>query len=138
MRIYCCGCPDKHTVHFNGEPLGLYAWTRGVVVTQAACQLLLRSVQDSGSAFGGLVSAQNANRRFFEPNAILLSEETWRKASLGFFRLCGRQMLECCSLCGPHPAVSGSTHLQVGLGYYQVGQLTLQPELDMQWSGVSY
>jgi hypothetical protein len=106
LRIYCCGCPDKHTVHFNGEPLGLYAWTRGIVVTQAACQLMLRSVQKSETAFGAIVSAQNATRRHFNPSAVLLSEETWRKASLGFFRLAGRQILECCSLCGPHPEVS--------------------------------
>ena len=106
LRIFCCACPEKHTVHFNGEALGLYAWTRGVVVTQAACQLLLRSVQNSGSAFSGLVSAGHAARRHFKPDATLLSEECWRKASLGFFKLCGRQIMECCSLCGPYPEVS--------------------------------
>jgi hypothetical protein len=115
LRIYCCGCPVKHTMHFSGEALGLYAWTRGILVTQASCQLLLRSVQKSGSVFGGIVSAQNAARRHFKPNAVLLSEETWRRASLNFFRLCGRQILECCSLCGPHPEVSSSPlHIQLG------------------------
>ncbi|GAQ90744.1 hypothetical protein KFL_006790070 [Klebsormidium nitens] len=57
LRIYCCVCPEKHTVHFNGEALGLYAWKRGVVITQAACQLMLRSVQHSGAAFNALVAA---------------------------------------------------------------------------------
>jgi hypothetical protein len=36
-----------------------------------------------------------------QPQRTLLTEETWRKASLGFFKLCGQQIMECCSLCGP-------------------------------------
>ncbi|GAQ93025.1 hypothetical protein KFL_012570010 [Klebsormidium nitens] len=64
IRIYCCNCPEKHTVHFNGETLGLYVWTRSVIVTQASCQLLLRCVQGSGSAYGALIEAKNAVRRF--------------------------------------------------------------------------
>ncbi|GAQ93575.1 hypothetical protein KFL_016680010 [Klebsormidium nitens] len=105
LRIYCCACPKKHTVHFNGEALGLYAWTRGVVITQAACQFMLRSVQHSGAAFNALVAAASTAWRLYNPSATLLTEETWRKASLGFFKLCGRQIMECCSLCGPHPEV---------------------------------
>ncbi|GAQ80248.1 hypothetical protein KFL_000490380 [Klebsormidium nitens] len=105
LRIYCCACPEKHTVHYNGEALRLYAWTRRVVVTQAACQMLLRTVQKSGAAFSSLVAAGNAVRRQYNPDATFLSEECWRKASLDFFKLCGRQIMECCSLCGPHPQV---------------------------------
>ncbi|GAQ86810.1 hypothetical protein KFL_003120160 [Klebsormidium nitens] len=105
VRIFCCTCPEKHTVHFNGEALGLFAWTRAVIVTQASCQLLLRSIQESGSASNGFISACAEARRQYKPSAVLLSEETWRKASLGFFRLCGRSILECCSICGLHPKV---------------------------------
>ncbi|GAQ92876.1 hypothetical protein KFL_011770010, partial [Klebsormidium nitens] len=105
LRIYCCACPKKHTVHFNGEALGLYAWTRGMVITQKACQILLRDVQNTGAAFSSLVAAASTVRRQFNPDATILSEECWRKATLGFFKLCGRQIMECCSLCGPHPEV---------------------------------
>jgi hypothetical protein len=105
VRIYCCTCPEKHTVHFNGEALGLYCWTRSVIVTQAACQLLLRCVQGTGSACNALIEAKNAVRQFYSPSAKPLSSETWRRASLGFFKLCGRSILECCSICGPHPEV---------------------------------
>ncbi|GAQ91154.1 hypothetical protein KFL_007360010, partial [Klebsormidium nitens] len=105
VRIYCCNCAEKHTVHFNGEALGLYAWTRSVIVTQASCQLLLRCVQGTGSACNALIEAKNAVRRLYSPGAKPLSSETWRKASMGFFKLCGRSILECCSICGPHPAI---------------------------------
>ncbi|GAQ91305.1 hypothetical protein KFL_007620010 [Klebsormidium nitens] len=106
VRVYCCGCPLKHTVHFNGEALGLYAWSRAIIVRQETCQLLLRSVQGIGSAFSALISAQKAVRGLFSPGAApLLSEESWRKVCLAFFRLCGRSILECCSLYGPHPDV---------------------------------
>ncbi|GAQ90813.1 hypothetical protein KFL_006880050 [Klebsormidium nitens] len=106
VRIYCCRCPVKHTVHFNGEALGLYAWSRAIIVTQESCQLLLRIVQGTGSAFSGLISAQKSVRGRFSPGAApLLSEESWRKVCLAFFRLCGQSILECCSLCGPHPDV---------------------------------
>jgi hypothetical protein len=95
-----------HTVHFNGEALGLYAWSRAIIVMQESCQLLLRSVQGTGSAFSALVSAQRDVRRLYSPGAASpLSEESWRKLCLAFFRLCGRSILECCSLCGPHPDV---------------------------------
>ncbi|GAQ85391.1 hypothetical protein KFL_002330010 [Klebsormidium nitens] len=105
VRIYCCNCPEKHTVHFNGEALGLYAWTRSVIVTQASCQLLLRCVQGTGSTCSALLDAKNAVRQFYLLGAKPLSSETWRRASLGFFKLCGRSILECCSICGSHPAV---------------------------------
>ncbi|GAQ93261.1 hypothetical protein KFL_013980010 [Klebsormidium nitens] len=60
----------------------------------------------TGSAFSALVSAQRAVRTLFSPGAApSLSEESWRKVCLAFFRLCGRSILECCSLCGPHPDV---------------------------------
>jgi hypothetical protein len=103
--MYCCACPEKHTVHFNGEALGLYVWTRSVIVTQAACQLLLRCEQGTRSACNALIKAKNAVRQFYSPSAKPLSSETWRRASLGFFKLCGRSILECCSICGPHPEV---------------------------------
>jgi hypothetical protein len=103
--MYCCKCSEKHTVHFNGEALGLYAWTRSVIVTQAACQLLLRCVQGTGSACNALIEAKNAVRQFYSPSAKPLSSETWRRASIGFFKLSGRSILECCSICGPHPEV---------------------------------
>lgn len=106
VRIYCCSCPLKHTVHFNGEALGLYAWSRAIIVTQESCQLLLRSVQRTGSAFSALISAKKSVRGLFSPGAAqLLSKESWRKVCLAFFRLCGRSILESCSLCGPHPDV---------------------------------
>ncbi|GAQ77801.1 hypothetical protein KFL_000040010 [Klebsormidium nitens] len=126
LRIYCCACPEKHTVHFNGEALGLYAWTRAVVVTQVACQILLRDVQKSGAAFSPLIAAGSAVRRQYNPSATLLSEECWRKASLGFFKLCGRQIMECCSLCGPHPEVllcDGIARLACADGTRQKGGL---------------
>ncbi|GAQ90243.1 hypothetical protein KFL_006170110, partial [Klebsormidium nitens] len=63
------------------------------------------SQEKSGAAFSSLVAAGNDVRRQYNPDATLLSEECWRKASLGFFKLCGRQIMECCSLCGPHPQV---------------------------------
>ncbi|GAQ93536.1 hypothetical protein KFL_016280010, partial [Klebsormidium nitens] len=106
LRIYCCACPEKHTVHFNGEAFGLYAWTRGLIVTQAACQMLLRSVQKSGAAFSSLVAAGNDVRRQYNPDATLLSEECWRAAS------CRRQLRHMPSGCAapavievPQPAV---------------------------------
>jgi hypothetical protein len=74
--MYCCACPEKHTVHFNGEALGLYVWTRSVIVTQAACQLLLRCVQGTGSACNALIEAKNAVRQFYSPSAKPLSSET--------------------------------------------------------------
>jgi hypothetical protein len=105
VRIYCCNCPDKHTIHFNGEALSLYVWTRTVILTQAACQLLLRSLQHSVSAKNALIAAHHAMQKLYCPGSVLLSTEIWRRASLGFFKLCGRSILECCSICGPHPEV---------------------------------
>jgi hypothetical protein len=105
VRIYCFKCSEKHTVHLNGEALGLYAWTRSVIVTQAGCQLLLRCVQGTGSACNALIEAKNAVRQFYSPSAKPLSSETWQRASMGFFKLYGRSILECCSICGPHPEV---------------------------------
>jgi hypothetical protein len=127
IRIYCCACPEKHTVHFNGEALGLYAWTRSVIVTQAACQLLLRCVQGTGSACNALIEAKNAVRQFYSPSIKPLSSETWRRASMGFFKLCGRSILECCSICGPFPEVllcDGIAGLACADGGRQKGGLT--------------
>ncbi|GAQ87753.1 hypothetical protein KFL_003750030 [Klebsormidium nitens] len=103
-RIYSCKCPRKHTVHFDGEHLGLYVWSRQTIVVQESLQLLLKQMQRGQSGFGALLEGQQeAFRR--APECAVLSEETWRKASLDFFRLVGRQILECCSICGPHPEV---------------------------------
>jgi hypothetical protein len=104
-RIYSCKCPRKHTIHFDGEHLGLYARSRQTIVVQESLQLLLKQMQRGQSGFGALLEGQQeAFRR--APECAVLSEEMWRKASLDFFRLVGRQILECCSICGPHPEVS--------------------------------
>ncbi|GAQ90961.1 hypothetical protein KFL_007070070 [Klebsormidium nitens] len=103
-RIYSCKCPRKHTIHFDGEHLGLYVWSRQTIVVQESLQLLLKQMQRGQSGFGALLEGQQeAFRR--APECAVLSEETWRKASLDFFRLVGRQIMECCSICGPHPEV---------------------------------
>ncbi|GAQ86505.1 hypothetical protein KFL_002930020 [Klebsormidium nitens] len=104
-RIYCCACPEAHTIYYNGESLGLYTWTRNVIVTQESCQRLLRIIQNTGSATNALIASEQEVRRLYSPGGVSLSEESWRKASLAFFRLCGRSILECCSICGIHPEV---------------------------------
>jgi hypothetical protein len=99
-RIYSCKCPRKHTIHFDGEHLGLYVWSRQTIVVQESLQLLLKQMQRGQSGFGALLEGQQeAFRR--APECAVLSEETGWKASLYFFRLVGRQILECCSICGP-------------------------------------
>jgi hypothetical protein len=104
-RTYSCKCPRKHTIHFDGEHLGLYVWSRQTIIVQESLQLLLKQMQRGQSGFGALLEGQQeAFRR--APECAVLSEETWRKASLDFFRLVGRQIMECCSICGPHPEVS--------------------------------
>jgi hypothetical protein len=104
-RIYCCKYARKHTIHFDGEHLGLYVWSRQTIIVQESLQLLLKQMQRGQSGFGALLEGQQkAFRR--APECAVLSEETWRKASLDFFRLVGRQIRECCSICGPHPEVS--------------------------------
>ncbi|GAQ86514.1 hypothetical protein KFL_002930110, partial [Klebsormidium nitens] len=100
--MYSCKCARKHSVHFDGEHLGLYVWSRQTIVVQESLQLLLKQMQRGQLGFGALLEGQQeAFRR--APECAVLSEETWRKASLDFFRLVGRQILECCSICGPHP-----------------------------------
>jgi hypothetical protein len=104
-RMYFCKCPRKHTIHYDGEHLGLYVWSRQTILVQESLQLLLKQMQRGQSGFGALLEGQQeAFRR--APECAVLSEETWRKASLDYFRLVGRQILECCSVCGPHPEVS--------------------------------
>ncbi|GAQ92468.1 hypothetical protein KFL_010210010, partial [Klebsormidium nitens] len=66
--------------------------------------LLLKQMQRGQSGFGALLEGQQ-EALWRAPECAVLSEETWRKASLDFFRLVGRQLLECCSICGPHPEV---------------------------------
>jgi hypothetical protein len=104
VRHFACSCPRKHAIHFDGEHLGLYCWTRGTILVQESLQLLLKEMQKTGSAFGALLKSHQS---LFErdPDATVLSEETWRKASLDYFKLAGRAILECCSICGPHPEV---------------------------------
>ncbi|GAQ87643.1 hypothetical protein KFL_003670040 [Klebsormidium nitens] len=103
--IYCCQCTSKaHTVHFCGEHLGLYCWTAGTILVQESLQLILKGMQRSGSAFSAeLARDQEAFAR--SPESVVLSDESWRRASLDFFKLVGRQILECCSICGVHPEV---------------------------------
>jgi hypothetical protein len=47
------------------------------------------------------------NQAAFErsPGAEVLNKETWRRASLDFFKLVGLGIRDCCTLCGPHPKV---------------------------------
>jgi hypothetical protein len=106
--IYCCQCTSKaHTVHFCGEHLGLYCWMTGTILVQESLQLILKGMQRSGSAFSAeLARDQEAFAR--SPDSVVLPDETWRRASLDFFKLVGRQILECCSICGVHPEVSTS------------------------------
>jgi hypothetical protein len=83
-KIYSCKCARKHTIHFDGEHLGLYVWSRQTIVVQESLQLLLKQMQRGPSGFGALLEGQQeAFRRV--PQCAVLSEETWRKASLDFF-----------------------------------------------------
>lgn len=105
VRIYHCNCPDEaHTVHFDGEALGLYNWNRRTIFVQESLQLLLRGMQHGHSFKAELATNQAAFQR--SPEAEVLSEETWRRASLDFFKLLGLGIRDCCTLCGPHPKVS--------------------------------
>ncbi|GAQ92845.1 hypothetical protein KFL_011640030, partial [Klebsormidium nitens] len=50
VRIYHCQCVDEaHTIHFDGEHLGLYTWTRRTLFVQESLQLLLRGMQHGHS-----------------------------------------------------------------------------------------
>jgi hypothetical protein len=91
-------------VHFDGEHLGLYAWNRRTLFVQDSLLLLLRGMQHGHSFKGELATHQSAFQR--SPDAAVLSKETWRRASLDFFKLVGLGLRDCCSLCGPHPKVS--------------------------------
>jgi hypothetical protein len=105
-KIYCCRClHTAHTVHFCGEHLGLYSWTQGTILVQESLQLILKGMQQSGTAFSAeLVRDQEAFAR--SPESIVLSDESWRRASLDFSKLVGREISECCTICGPFPEVS--------------------------------
>jgi hypothetical protein len=105
-KIYCCQClHTAHTVHFCGEHMGLYSWTQGTILLQESLQLILKGMQWSGTAFSAeLRRGQEAFAR--SPESIVLSDESWRRASLDFFKLVGREILECCTICGPFPEVS--------------------------------
>ncbi|GAQ89497.1 hypothetical protein KFL_005300010 [Klebsormidium nitens] len=103
VRIYHCEChlDEAHTIHFDGEHLGLHTWNRRTLFVQESLQLLLRGMQHGHSFKAELATHQSAFQR--SPDAIVLSEETWRRASLDFFKLVGLGLRDCCSLCGPHP-----------------------------------
>jgi hypothetical protein len=105
-KIYCCQyLHTAHTVHFCGEHLGLYSWTQGTILVQESLQLILKGMQRSGTAFSAeLERDQEAFAR--SPESIVLSDESWRRASLDFFKLVGREISERCSICGPFPEVS--------------------------------
>ncbi|GAQ93518.1 hypothetical protein KFL_016050010, partial [Klebsormidium nitens] len=104
VRIFHCQCLDEaHTIHFDGEHLGLYAWNRRTLFVQQSLQLLLRGMQHGHSFKAELATHQTAFQ--WSPDAAVLSEETWRRASLDFFKLVGLGLRDCCSLCGPHPKV---------------------------------
>jgi hypothetical protein len=105
-KIYCCRClHTAHTVHFCGEHLGLYSWTQGTILVQESLQLILKGMQRSGTAFSAeLGRDQEAFAQ--SPESIVISDESWRRASLDFFKLVGREISECCTICGPFPEVS--------------------------------
>jgi hypothetical protein len=114
-RAYHCTCPDEaHTIHFDGEHLGLFAWNRRTLFVQESLQLLLRGMQHGTSFKAVLASHQAAFERC--PDAKVLSEETWHRASLDYFRLVGLGIRDCCSLSGPHPRVS-NVHMECSNGY---------------------
>ncbi|GAQ83652.1 hypothetical protein KFL_001560190 [Klebsormidium nitens] len=104
VRLYHCSCLDRaHAVHFDGEHLGLYVWSKRTLFHQQSLQLLLRGMQ-SGQSFRAVL-ARDQTAFEYTPTAAVLSEETWRRASLDFFKLVGLGLRDCCSLCGPHPQV---------------------------------
>ncbi|GAQ83542.1 hypothetical protein KFL_001520120 [Klebsormidium nitens] len=103
-RVYHCQCQDEaHAIHFDGEHLGLYAWNRRTIFVQESLQLLLRGMQHGHSFKAELARDHAAFQR--SPDAVVPSEETWRRASLDFFKLVGLGIRDCCSICGPHPRV---------------------------------
>ncbi|GAQ93643.1 hypothetical protein KFL_017510010, partial [Klebsormidium nitens] len=88
VRLYHCTCLDQaHTIHLDGEALGLYTWNRKTLFVQESLQLLLRGMQHGHSFKAELATNQAAFQRC--PEAEVLSEETWRRASLDFFKLLG-------------------------------------------------
>ncbi|GAQ85448.1 hypothetical protein KFL_002360010, partial [Klebsormidium nitens] len=104
LRVYHCQCLNEaHAIHFDGEHLGLFTWNRRTIFVQESLQLLLRGMQHGHSFKAELATHQAAFQR--SPDAAVLSEETWRRASLDFFKLVGLGLRECCSLCGHHPKV---------------------------------
>ncbi|GAQ88268.1 hypothetical protein KFL_004140040 [Klebsormidium nitens] len=104
VRLYHCSCLDRaHAVHFDGEHFGLYVWSKRTLFHQQSLQLLLRGMQ-SGQSFRAVLARDQAAFEY-TPTAAVLSEETWRRASLDFFKLVGLGLRDCCSLCGPHPNV---------------------------------
>jgi hypothetical protein len=44
-RMYSCKCARKHSVHFDGEHLGLYVWSRQTIIVHESLQLLLKQIQ---------------------------------------------------------------------------------------------
>ncbi|GAQ77639.1 hypothetical protein KFL_000010870 [Klebsormidium nitens] len=104
VRIYTCQCLDiAHTVHFDGEHLGLYTWNVRTLFVQQSLQLLLQSMHHGVSFKAALAMNQAAFQ--CRPGSEVLSETTWRRASLDYFKLVGLGIRDCCTLCGLHPKV---------------------------------
>jgi hypothetical protein len=77
VRLYHCTCLDEvHTVHFNGEHLGLYTWNQRTLFVQESLQLILRGMQKEHSFKTVLATNQAAFER--SPGPEVLNEETWR------------------------------------------------------------
>jgi hypothetical protein len=83
-------------------------------LVQESLQLILKGMQHLGTAFFAEIGRdQEAFAR--SPESIVLSDESWRRASLDFFKLVGREILECCTICGPFLEVSISLYSEVSL-----------------------
>jgi hypothetical protein len=59
--VYHCQCLDEaHTIHFDGEHLGQYAWNKRTIFVQESHQLLLRCMQHGHSFKAELATPQAA------------------------------------------------------------------------------
>ncbi|GAQ92000.1 hypothetical protein KFL_009010040 [Klebsormidium nitens] len=63
VRIYCCTCPEKHTVHFNGEALGFICGPHPEVLLCDGIAGL--ACADGGRQKGGLAGSSAAQLRPF-------------------------------------------------------------------------
>jgi hypothetical protein len=48
---YTCDCEKRHTVHFDGEHLKLYTYSRGIILTQRCCETFLAGLQVSSCRY---------------------------------------------------------------------------------------